>query len=85
LLIVDVQNDFITGSLALSDCPAKQNGAEVVPIINDLIEKNEFNAIIYTQDWHPKDHCSFVENVKLRKISSKSPVLYSFIFTNYSK
>lgn len=29
LLIVDVQNDFISGSLNISNCSAQQNGAEV--------------------------------------------------------
>ena len=28
-MIVDVQNDFISGSLAISNCPAGQNGEEV--------------------------------------------------------
>ena len=28
-LVIDVQNDFISGSLAISNCPAKQNGEEV--------------------------------------------------------
>ena len=38
LLIVDVQNDFIDGKLALKNCPAKQDGGEVVPVINHLID-----------------------------------------------
>ena len=29
LIIVDVQNDFISGSLAISNCPARHNGEEV--------------------------------------------------------
>ena len=28
-VIVDVQNDFISGSLAIINCPAKQNGEDV--------------------------------------------------------
>ena len=28
-LVIDVQNDFISGSLAITNCPAKQDGAEV--------------------------------------------------------
>ena len=27
--MVDVQNDFISGSLAMSNCPAKHDGEEV--------------------------------------------------------
>ena len=29
LIVVDVQNDFITGTLSISNCPAGQNGVEV--------------------------------------------------------
>ena len=29
LIVVDVQNDFISGSLAISNCPAGQNGEDV--------------------------------------------------------
>ena len=29
LIIVDVQNDFISGTLSISNCPAGQNGEEV--------------------------------------------------------
>jgi len=29
LLVVDVQNDFISGTLNISHCSARQNGAEV--------------------------------------------------------
>ena len=75
LVIVDVQNDFIDGSLALKNCPAKQEGAEVVPVINNLINTVPFNTIAYTLDWHPPDHCSFHENVHLRPLHKYSPVI----------
>jgi nicotinamidase-related amidase len=74
LVIVDVQNDFIDGTLALRNCEAKQEGGEVLPFINELIDTVPFNVITYTLDWHPADHCSFIENVKIRKLSKKSPV-----------
>ena len=35
LIIVDVQNDFISGSLAISNCPARHNGEEVRFIHNN--------------------------------------------------
>lgn len=63
-LIVDVQNDFISGSLALSGCPAKEDGAEVVPVINQLLDTVKFNHVVYTYDWHPSDHISFHSNLK---------------------
>ena len=40
-IVVDVQNDFISGSLAISNCPAGQNGEDV-----SRIEFNKFgNAV----------------------------------------
>ena len=63
LIIVDVQHDFIDGSLALRNCPAKQDGAEVVPVINKLLKEGQFDLIVYSLDWHPETHISFVNNV----------------------
>ncbi|CAF0792621.1 unnamed protein product [Brachionus calyciflorus] len=74
LIIVDVQNDFISGTMSISNCPAKQDGFEVVPCINNMIKTIHFDAIAYTYDWHPEDHCSFIENVDKRKIASGSPI-----------
>ena len=74
LLVIDVQNDLIDGSIALIDCPANERGHEVIPAINQLISTVQFDAIVYTQDWHTAEHCSFIENVQMRKISNKSPV-----------
>lgn len=54
LLAVDVQRDFIDGTLAVP-------GAEsVIPAINGI--KKDFDLVYFTLDWHPKDHCSFKEN-----------------------
>ncbi|GFU00429.1 nicotinamidase [Nephila pilipes] len=69
LLIIDVQNDFINGSLALKHCPAKQDGKEVVQVINELIDQTKFDAVVYSLDCHPEDHISFFENVKHYKLS----------------
>ncbi|CAF5134178.1 unnamed protein product [Rotaria magnacalcarata] len=66
LLIIDVQNDFIDGSLALRNCPSKHNGEEVVPIINDLLDSGDFDVIVYSIDWHPVNHISFYDNLHLR-------------------
>ena len=55
LIIVDVQNDFATGSL-------KVGGAEdIIPKINSVMDYGVFDRIIATQDWHPKNHISFAE------------------------
>ncbi|CAF0753926.1 unnamed protein product [Adineta ricciae] len=67
LLIVDVQYCFINGSLALNRSSARQNAAEVIPIINKLIQTIPFDVFVYTMDWHPKDHISFIDNIKDRQ------------------
>jgi len=73
-IIVDVQNDFISGSLSLLNCPAGQDGAEVVPVINKLLDTVPFDLVVYTKDWHPDDHISFVENVNLRPLTKACKV-----------
>lgn len=74
LLIIDVQNDFISGSLGLKDCPAGEDGEEVVPVIQDLFLKELFSVVVYSLDWHPPDHCSFLDNVSLYPLHCSSPV-----------
>jgi nicotinamidase/pyrazinamidase len=57
LLVVDVQNDFCEGgSLAVKDADL------IVPTINELMEKVDFDLIVATKDWHPADHKSFASN-----------------------
>ncbi|CAM1314845.1 Uncharacterised protein g6664 [Pycnogonum litorale] len=68
LLIVDVQNDFISGSLAIKHCPAEEDGAEVVPVINKMICSVPFKCYIYSLDWHPPNHVSFIDNLKERTL-----------------
>ncbi|MCF7853015.1 MAG: bifunctional nicotinamidase/pyrazinamidase [Simkaniaceae bacterium] len=55
LLIIDVQNDFLPGGAL-----AVIGGDQIIPIINDLMD--DFDCIIATQDWHPKEHASFASN-----------------------
>jgi len=52
LLVIDVQNDFCPGGAL--EVP---KGDEVVPVINRLMPL--FDAVVFTQDWHPADHLSF--------------------------
>ena len=57
LIIVDVQNDFCeNGALAVPDANS------IIPYINLLMEENEYDQIILTQDWHPAKHKSFASN-----------------------
>lgn len=74
LIVIDVQNDFIDGSLAIRNCPAAQEGKDVVPVINDLIESVPFDYVFYTFDWHPEDHVSFIDNVHLRNFHESCEV-----------
>ena len=53
LLAVDLQKDFIYGSLTVP------GATEVLPAINEV--KNDFDLVYFTLDWHPVDHCSFRE------------------------
>ncbi|AZB26327.1 MULTISPECIES: bifunctional nicotinamidase/pyrazinamidase [Chryseobacterium] len=54
LIIVDVQNDFCEGGAL-----AVPGANEIIPYINLLMEENEYDQIILTQDWHPAGHKSF--------------------------
>ncbi|XP_046374179.1 nicotinamidase-like [Haliotis rufescens] len=74
LLIIDVQNDFINGSLALSNCPAGQDGFGVVPIINSIQGHISFDVVAYSKDWHPPNHISFIDNINSRPLHSSSKV-----------
>ena len=58
LIIVDPQVDFTTGSLATKNGPAAMD--YLAKALADVEWKN-YGWIIVTQDAHPKNHCSFVE------------------------
>lgn len=58
LLLVDVQYDFITGSLAVAGAPA------VMDSLAQYIAgqpQGTFDAIVMTADHHPADHSSFTD------------------------
>ncbi|XP_018051812.1 PREDICTED: uncharacterized protein LOC108689532 isoform X2 [Atta colombica] len=73
-LIVDVQNDFITGSLNIKQCAAQHDGSEVIDPINQLLETVPFDAVFYSLDWHPVDHVSFIDNLHLREVDISSNI-----------
>lgn len=73
-LVVDVQNDFISGTLNISKCSAQQNGLEVIEPINKLLDTVNFDTVFYSLDWHPSDHVSFIDNLSQRKVHSSSAV-----------
>src|SRR5688500_7206929 len=57
LLIIDVQNDFCEGG-ALE----VKHGSEIIPAINELKKDKKWDLIVFSQDYHPQDHCSFQTN-----------------------
>lgn len=66
LLIIDMQNDFITGSLRNED------GIKIIPKIKEQLESFRIRAengeeanIIYTRDTHAKDYLQTAEGKKL--------------------
>lgn len=52
LLVIDMQVDFITGSLAVPDGPS------VIDPVKEII-KLPFRAKYASKDWHPRGHISF--------------------------
>ena len=55
LLLIDCQNDFIDGSLAVAGAPEAMN--ELAHYIAQ--NADEYSAIAATLDWHPYNHSSF--------------------------
>ena len=55
LIIVDMQNDFCkpTGALYIPETE------DIIQPIIGLINSNEWNIVVFTQDWHPIRHSSF--------------------------
>lgn len=56
--IVDAQNDFINGSMAVKGAEEKVNN--IIKFLKEHADK--IDTIVVTLDWHPYDHCSFKEN-----------------------
>ncbi|WP_323032897.1 bifunctional nicotinamidase/pyrazinamidase [Paracoccus sp. (in: a-proteobacteria)] len=55
LIVIDIQLDFCPGGRL-----AVAGGDEIIAPINDLMA--DFDAVVLTQDWHPRDHTSFADN-----------------------
>jgi len=62
LLVIDMQNDFITGSLPVP------GAEEIVDKVEELTDSDLWYQVLYTQDWHPEDHISFFSNLGLNKL-----------------
>ena len=55
LIIVDCQNDFITGTMSVKN--ARSSVDEIKKFIKN--HKSEIEKIIFTVEWHPYNHSSF--------------------------
>ncbi len=69
LLVVDVQNCFVTGGTL----PVK-DGEQVVPVINKLAAA--FQNVIVTQDWHTPSHASFASTHAGKKPFESTKLAY---------
>lgn len=63
LIIVDLQKDFLPGGAL-----AVPGGDKIVPVIHEVLEKNSWDCIVMTQDWHPAGHVSFARNQEGRHV-----------------
>lgn len=61
LIVIDMQNDFINGSLTVT------GGDSIVPTINALANLEGWDLVAYTMDYHPNTHISFAENSPFNK------------------
>ena len=43
-------------------------------MINDALDTIKFDAVVYSMDWHPNNHLSFVTNVSKYPLHPTSPV-----------
>ncbi len=57
-LIIDMQNDFLEGGSL--EVPGSNT---LIPVLNRYIARFHTHRlpVIATRDWHPPDHCSFIE------------------------
>jgi nicotinamidase/pyrazinamidase len=58
LVVVDVQNDFCPGGAL-----AVPGGDSIIPVLNRAISafRRSCLPLVFTRDWHPRNHCSFKE------------------------
>ena len=69
LIVVDMQNDFISGSLAVAG--NSPTAADCVVQINQLRVLHSFDVVVQSQDFHPPNHCSFAASHPGAELFSK--------------
>ena len=70
LIIVDMQNDFCDPNGALYIKGADLLYSKILSLLSN------YNTIIFTQDYHPDNHCSFYDNIDKTPLSNKTLLLY---------
>lgn len=70
LIIVDMQNDFANsyGSMYISG--AEKIASKIISFLPN------YDTTIYTQDYHPVNHCSFYDNISTTILSDNTLSLY---------
>ncbi|MPC39525.1 Protein kinase C [Portunus trituberculatus] len=48
---------------------------EVIPPVNRILEENRFDVVVYSLDWHPENHVSFIDNVHMRSLHSSCKLM----------
>ena len=64
LVVIDMQHDFVYGSLAVP------GGETIIDSINQLISLPDFKVKIATRDFHPNNHISFASTHKRPLLST---------------
>lgn len=59
LVIVDMQNDFLTGPLGNKEC------MEIIPKICNVIDNGDYDSVIFTKDTHQENYLSTQEGKNL--------------------
>ena len=59
LMVIDTQNDFITGALGNKECEA------TVPKIVEVIKSGKYDSAILTMDTHTENYLNTQEGKKL--------------------
>ncbi|MDP2436111.1 MAG: nicotinamidase [archaeon] len=57
LLVIDVQYDFLPGGAL-----AVAGGDQVLPVIDWVRTKRQWDMVVFSQDWHPTSHVSFASS-----------------------
>ena len=61
LILIDIQNDFLPGGSL--EVP---KGDKIIDNVNSIMDN--YNIVVATKDWHPKDHISFASNHKNKNV-----------------